>query len=78
MPGPEAFQATAANGATAAGARFRDAWRRAGKPGIGLALLLLVLAACARAVDSTGFSALESLITTIMLCVPGLAWTGWC
>jgi hypothetical protein len=63
---------------TAADARFGRAWKWAGKPSIGLALLLVLLAACARSSGGGGFSPPLALITIVVLCAPGLGWTGWC
>jgi hypothetical protein len=77
-PGPETIQARAAARATAADTRFRRAWKWAGKPSIGLVLLLVVLAGCARVVGGGGTSSLLTLITALVLGAPGLAYTGWC
>jgi hypothetical protein len=76
-PGPQAIQAAAAARVTAADARFRRAWKWAGKPSIALALILVLLAACSRTAGG-GFSPLLALITIVVLCTPGLGWTAWC
>jgi hypothetical protein len=77
-PGPQAIQAAAAARVTAADARFQRAWKWAGKPSIALALILVLLAACARTSGAGEFSPLLALITIVVLCTPGLAWTAWC
>jgi hypothetical protein len=77
-PGPQAIQEQADARVAAADARFRRAWKWAGKPSIALALILVLLAACARTEGGGGFSPLLALITGIIVCAPGLAWTGWC
>ena len=77
-PGPQAIQAASAARVTAADERFRRAWNWAGKPSIGLALLLVLLASCAQSTGGGGFSPLLALITGVIVCGPGLGYTGWC
>ena len=77
-PGPETIQSAAAARTAAADARLARAWKWAGKPSIALALVLVLLAACARTTGSGGFSPLLALITGIVVCLPGLGYTGWC
>lgn len=78
QPGPEAIQAASDARVAAADERYRTALRWFGKPSIVLALLLVLLAACAQSAGGGGFSPLLALITGIIVCGPGLGYTGWC
>ncbi|MBO0804766.1 MAG: hypothetical protein J2P25_17040, partial [Nocardiopsaceae bacterium] len=77
-PAPQAVQSMAAARVTAADLRLQRAWRWVGKPSVGLALVLVLLAAFARTVDGSNSNALLSLIAIVVLCLPGLGYTGWC
>jgi hypothetical protein len=48
-----------------------------GKPSIALAVILVVLAGCAKSVSGS-FNLGLTAITVVVLCGPGLAYTGWC
>jgi hypothetical protein len=78
QPGPQAIHAASAARTTVADARLARAWKWAGKPSIGLAVIIVLLAACARTTGDNGFSPLLALVTAVILCAPGLAYTGWC
>lgn len=77
-PGPQAIAAAAAARVAAADLRFQRAWKWAGRPSIGLAALLVLLAACARTTGDAAFSPLAAFVTVVVLCAPGLGYTGWC
>jgi len=76
QPGPQAIHAASAARTTVADARLARAWKWAGKPSIGLALIIVLLAACARTTGDSDFSPLLALITGVIVCAPGLAYTG--
>ena len=77
-PAPQVVQARAAARLQAAEQRWQRAWRWAGKPSIALAIILVLLAACSRTVDRNNFSPVLTLIAVLVLCAPGLGYTGWC
>ena len=64
----------AAAASVAARARYAKARRWAGKPSLIAAVVLVLLAGCAKAVNS-GADTGRTLLTVLILCVPGLAWT---
>jgi hypothetical protein len=68
-------QATAAAAATQA--RYARARRWAGKPSLIAAVVLVLLAGCAKAVNS-GADTGRTLLTVLILCAPGLAYTAVC
>jgi hypothetical protein len=76
-PSPHSVQADAAARIAAAELAWQRTWKWVGKPSIGLALLLLVLAGCARSVSGSTFSLGLTAVTILALCGPGFAWTGW-
>jgi hypothetical protein len=76
-PNPQVIQAQAAARAAAAEQSWARAWRWIGKPSIALAVILVLLAGCAASVAGN-FSPGLTLITIVVLCGPGLGWTGWC
>jgi hypothetical protein len=75
-PSPHAVRAQAAARLEAAEQAWQRTWKWVGKPSIGLAVLLVVLAGCARSV-SGNFSLGLTAVTIATLCGPGFAWTGW-
>ena len=75
-PSPYAVHAQAAARLATAEHAWQRTWKWVGKPSIGLALLLVVLAGCARSV-SGNFSLGLTAVTIAALCGPGFAWTGW-
>jgi len=75
-PSPHAVHAQAAARMATAERAWQRTWKWVGKPSIGLALLLVVLAGCARSV-SGNFSLGLTAVTLLVLCGPGFAWTGW-
>jgi hypothetical protein len=75
-PSPHAIQEDAAARIDAAEQAWQRTWKWVGKPSIGLALLLVVLAGCARSA-SGNFSLGLTAVTFVALCGPGFAWTGW-
>jgi len=77
-PEPDArvIQARADERIAAAELAWQRTWKWIGKPSIGLALLLLALAGCSRAVSGS-FSLGLTVVTIAATCGPGLAWTGW-
>lgn len=75
-PSAHAIQAGAAARIAAAEQAWQRTWKWVGKPSIGLALLLVVLAGCARSA-SGNFSLGLTAVTFVVLCGPGFAWTGW-
>ncbi len=76
-PDPQVIQARAAARAAAAEQALARAWRWAGKPSIGLALILVLLAGCEKSVQGS-FHPVLTLITVVVLCGPGLGYAGWC
>ena len=78
QPSPQAIQDRAAARSTAAEEKWQRAWRWAGKPSIALAILLVLLAGCSHVVSGSSFSPGLTIITIVVLCVPGLGYTGWC
>ena len=75
-PSPHAVHAQAAARLATAEHAWQRTWKWVGKPSIGLALLLVVLAGCARSV-SGNFSLGLTAVTIAALRGPGFAWTGW-
>ncbi|MCW2932678.1 MAG: hypothetical protein JWM19_3640 [Actinomycetia bacterium] len=76
-PDQQAVQASAAGRVAAADRALSRAWRWAGKPSIGVALVLMVIAGCAKVL--TGSYGLPVLgAATAITCLPGLCYTGWC
>ncbi len=76
-PDRRALQARAVAQVAAADRALSRAWRWAGKPSIGVALVLVVIAGCAKAL--TGPYGLPVLGPTMAIaCLPGLGYTGWC
>jgi hypothetical protein len=76
-PDQRAVQARAAGQAAAADRALSRAWRWAGKPSIAVALVLMVIAGCAKAL--TGSYALPVLGATMAItCLPGPCYTLWC
>jgi hypothetical protein len=67
----------AAASAADARARYAKARRWAGKPSLIAAIILVLLAGCAKAVNS-GADTGRTLLTVLILCAPGLAWTAVC
>lgn len=77
-PVPQVIYAHATARDAAAEQAWARAWRWTGKPSIALALILVLLAACSKAVSSASFSLLPTALGVLVLCGPGLAYTGWC
>ncbi len=76
-PDLEKLREQAAAAAAAAQARYAKARRWAGKPSLIAAVVLVLLAGCAKAVNS-GADTGRTLLTVLVLCAPGLAWTAVC
>ena len=76
-PDLEKLREQAAATAAAAQARYAKARRWAGKPSLIAAVVLVLLAGCAKAVNS-GADTGRTLLTVLVLCAPGLAWTAVC
>ena len=76
-PDLEHLREQAAASAAAAQARYARVRRWAGKPSLIAAVVLLLLAGCAKAVNS-GADTGRTLLTVLILCAPGLAWTAVC
>jgi hypothetical protein len=72
-PDLEQLREQAAAGAAAAQARYARARRWAGKPSLIAAVVLVLLAGCARAVGS-GADTGRTLLTVLVLCAPGLTY----
>ncbi len=76
-PDPEAIGARLASQAAAADKALSRAWKWTGKPSIGLAILLVVVASASRLLDGsyhvTGLAG-----AFCVACLPGLGYTGWC
>lgn len=77
-PKPEEIQSSTDARVAAAEARLQRAWKWAGKPSIGLAVILILLAACSATTGDTSFSPVLTLVAIVILCLPGLAYCGWC
>lgn len=77
-PTPQDIQSSTDARVAAAEARLQRAWKWVGKPSIGLALILILLAACSSTSGDTGFSPVLAGIAIVILCLPGLAYCGWC
>jgi hypothetical protein len=76
-PDRGAVQARAAGRVAAADRALARAWQWAAKPSIGAALVLVVIAGCAKALtDSYGLPVLGTAVA--IACLPGLGYTGWC
>jgi len=75
-PSPHAVHAHAVARLATAEQAWQRTWKWVGKPSIGLAVLLVILAGCARSV-SGNFSLGLTAVTIATLCGPGFAWTGW-
>ena len=75
-PSPQAVHAQAVASMATAEQAWQRTWKWIGKPSIGLALLLGLLAGCARSVSGQ-FSLGLTAVTFVVLCGPGFAWTGW-
>jgi hypothetical protein len=76
-PDLEKLREQAAASTAAAQARYARARRWAGKPSLIAAVVLVLLAGCAKAVNS-GADTGRTLLTVLILCAPGLAWTAVC
>jgi hypothetical protein len=76
-PSQQVIQAQAAARTAAAERAMATAWRWVGKPSIVLAVVLAVLAGCAKSVSGSSNLALTA-VTILVLCAPGLGYTGWC
>jgi len=78
-PGPRQndFREQAAARSAAADQALARAWRWAGWWSIGLAVILALAASCS-AGGWAGPDGKETVITIIVVCGPGIAWTGWC
>jgi hypothetical protein len=76
-PDPEAIREQAAARAAAAEKAHQRARKWAARPSLMLAVLLMVLAGCAKAINPAADTA-ATMVTAIVLCSPGLAWTAWC
>ena len=77
QPSPQVFQSQAATRAATADQALARAWRWVGRPSIALAVLLAVLAGCEKSASGS-FNPGLTAVTIIVLCGPGLAYTGWC
>ncbi len=77
QPDPQVIQAQATARTATADQALARAWRWAGKPSIALAVILAVLAGCAKSVSGS-FNLGLTAITIIAACGPGLGYTGWC
>lgn len=75
-PSPDAIQAQASARMTGADQAWQRAWKWIGKPSIALALVLLLLAGCAKSVSGS-FNLGLTAITIIVLCGPGLGYAAW-
>jgi hypothetical protein len=75
-PSPHAIQARAATRMAAAEQRWQRTWKWIGKPTIALALLLVLLAGCAKSVSGS-FNLGLTAITIAVLCAPGFGYVGW-
>src|SRR5258708_6401170 len=76
-PDQQAVQASAAGREAAADRARSRAWRWDGKPSIGVALVLMDIAGCAKV--RTGSYGVPVLGTAMAItCLPGLCYTGWC
>jgi hypothetical protein len=76
QPSPQLIQAQATARMTAAEQAWQRAWKWAGKPSIILALVLVLLAGCAKSVSGS-FDLGLTAVTIAVLCLPGLSYTGW-
>jgi hypothetical protein len=75
-PSPHAIQAQAAARMAASEQAWQRAWKWVGKPSIALALLLVLLAGCAKSVSGS-FNLGLTAITIFVLCGPGFGYAGW-
>jgi hypothetical protein len=75
-PSPQAIAAGAAARAADAERSLRRAWNWAGKPSIGLALILVLMAGCSKSVSGT-FNLGLTAVAVVAACLPGLGYTGW-
>jgi hypothetical protein len=76
-PDLEQLRERAAAATAVAQARYARARRWVGKPSLIAAIVLVLLAGCAKAVNS-GADTGRTLLTVLILCAPGLAWTMAC
>jgi hypothetical protein len=76
-PDLEKLREQAAAVTAAAQARYANVCRWAGKPSMIAAIVLVLLAGCAKAVNS-GADTGRTLLAVLILCAPGLAWTAVC
>jgi hypothetical protein len=75
-PSPQAIQAQAAARMTAAEQAWQRAWKWIGRPSIALALLLVLLAGCAKSVSGS-FDLGATAVAIVVLCGPGFGYVGW-
>jgi hypothetical protein len=73
QPGPESVQAPVTMRAAAADKRLKGAWDWIARPSIGLAMVLVLLAARPTSTGRSTVSPLLPAIAIVILCVPGLA-----
>jgi hypothetical protein len=76
-PDLEKLREQAAARTAATQARYAKVRRWAGKPSLITAVVLVLLAGCAKEVNS-GADTGRTLLTVLILCAPGLAWTAVC
>jgi hypothetical protein len=76
-PDPDATRQQAAAQAAAAERSYQRARKWAARPSLMLAVVLLALAGCEHAV-SPEVHAGGTFLGVLIVCGPGLAWTGWC
>jgi hypothetical protein len=77
-PGPDAIRSSVTARAVAAEKKLKRSWKWVARPSIGLALILVLAAACSVSTGDTSVSPVLTLISIVVLCGPGLAYTGWC
>lgn len=75
-PDPETVRAQAAAHTAAADRAYQQARRWAARPSLMLAVVLGVLAGCAKAINPD-VHVTGTMLAVVVLCGPGLAWTGW-
>jgi hypothetical protein len=75
-PDPDLIRQQTAAQAASAGRSYQFARKWVARPSLMLAVVLAVLAGCAKAINPAARAG-DIVLTALVLCGPGLAWTGW-
>jgi hypothetical protein len=75
-PDPRAIAARHASQAATASSTLASTWKWIGRPSLGLAVILGIVALAEKTAGGAG--AIGPLAAIVVVCLPGLGWTAWC